>query len=93
MCLENLSSILHFAWLKSLRIPPPTTGVDLVVIFEDAPSLWKAASTWADVWVHVWGGAKYASKVKLWSAWFCLDGGDEHTFREALMSPLTSIKR
>ena len=26
------------------------------------------------------GGAKYASKAKLWASWFCIDGGDEHAF-------------
>ena len=49
-------------------------------------SLWKASSTRADVWVNVWGrgGAKYASKVKLWASWFCMDGGDEQAFLRSL---------
>ena len=48
----------------------------------DATSLWKASSTCADVWVNVWGGggAKYASNVKLWASWFCMDGADEQAF-------------
>ena len=48
--------------------PPPPSGVAIVVISVDATSLWKASSTRADVWVNVWGGAKYASKVKLWAS-------------------------
>ena len=37
------------------------------------------------VWVNVWGGgAKYASKVKLWASWFCMDGGDEQSFLRSL---------
>ena len=56
---------------------PPPSGVAIVVILVDATSLWKASSTNADVWVNVWGGTKYASKVKLWASWFCMDGGDE----------------
>ena len=30
------------------------------------------------------GGAKYASKVKLWGSWFCMDGGDEQAFLRSL---------
>ena len=29
-------------------------------------------------------GAKYASKVKLWASWFCMDGGDEQAFLRSL---------
>ena len=39
---------------------PPPSGVAIVVISVDATSLWKASSTRADVWVNVWGGAKYS---------------------------------
>ena len=65
---------------------PPPSGVAIVVISLDATSLWKASSTRADVWVNVWGGggAKYASKGKLWASWFCMDGGDEHAFVRSL---------
>ena len=63
---------------------PPPSGVAIVVISVDATSLWKASSTRADVWVNVWGGAKYASKVKLWASWFCMDGGDEQAFLRSL---------
>ena len=63
---------------------PPPSGVAIVVIAVDATSLWKASSTRADVWVNVWGGAKYASKVKLWASWFCMDGGDEQAFLRSL---------
>ena len=38
----------------------------------------------ADVWVNVSGGAKYASKVKLWASWFCMDGGDEQALLRSL---------
>ena len=38
----------------------------------------------ADVWVNVWGRAKYASKVKLWASWFCMDGGHEQAFLRSL---------
>ena len=31
-------------------------------------------------WSMYGGGAKYASKVKLWASWFCMDGGDEQAF-------------
>ena len=58
----------------------PPSGVAIVVILVDATSLGKASSTRADVWVNVWGGAKYASKVKPWASWFCMDGGDEQAF-------------
>ena len=35
--------------------------------------------------ICVWGGgAKYASKVKLWASWFCMDGGDEQAFLRTL---------
>ena len=44
---------------------PPPNGVAIVVLSVDATSLWKASSTRADVWVNVWGWAKYAPKVKL----------------------------
>ena len=30
------------------------------------------------------GGAKYASKVKLWASWFCMDGGNEQAFLRSL---------
>ena len=30
------------------------------------------------------GGAKYASKVKLWVSWFCVHGGDELAFLRSL---------
>ena len=30
------------------------------------------------------GGAKYASKVKLWASWFCMDGGEERAFLRSL---------
>ena len=30
------------------------------------------------------GGGKYASKVKLWASWFCMDGGDEQAFLRIL---------
>ena len=30
------------------------------------------------------GGAKYASKVKLWASSFCMDGGDEQAFLRSL---------
>ena len=30
------------------------------------------------------GGAKYASKVKLWASWFCMDGGDEQACLRSL---------
>ena len=30
------------------------------------------------------GGAKYASTVKLWVSWFCMDGGDEQAFLRSL---------
>ena len=63
---------------------PSPSGVAIVVISVDATSLWKASSTRADVWVNVWGGAKYASKVKLWASWFCMDGGDEQAFLRSL---------
>ena len=63
---------------------PPPSGVAIVVISVHATSLWKASSTRADVWVNVWGGAKYASKVKLWASWFCMDGGDEQAFLTSL---------
>ena len=63
---------------------PPPSGVAIIVISVDATSLWKASSTRADVWVNVWGGAKYASKVKLWASWFCMDGGDEQAFLRSL---------
>ena len=63
---------------------PPPSGVAIVVISVEATSLWKASSTRADVGVNVWGGAKYASKVKLWASWFCMDGGDEQVFLRSL---------
>ena len=62
----------------------PPSGVAIIVISVDATSLWKASSTLADVWVNLWGGAKYASKVKLWASWFCMDGGDEQAFLRSL---------
>ena len=63
---------------------PPPSGVAIIVISVDATSLWKASSTRADVWVNVWGGVKYASKVKLWASWFCMDGRDEQAFLRSL---------
>ena len=30
------------------------------------------------------GGLKFASKVKLWSSWFCMDGGDEQAFLRSI---------
>ena len=63
---------------------PPPSGVAIVVISVEATSLWKASSTRADVWVNVSGGAKYASKVKLWASWFCMDGGEEQAFLRSL---------
>ena len=61
-----LESIVHNA-ISMARVfgKPPPSGVAIVVISVDATSLWKASSTRADVWVNVWGGPKYASKVKL----------------------------
>ena len=34
--------------------------------------------------MYAWGGAKYASKAKLWASWFCMDGGDEQAFLRSL---------
>ena len=59
---------------------PPPSGVAVGVISVDATSLWKASSTRADVCANVWGGGKYASKMKLWASWVCMDGGDEQAF-------------
>ena len=83
-----LQSIVHNA-ISMARVigkPPPSSGVAIAVISVDAPSLWKASSTRADVRVNVWGGggAKYASKVKLWASWFCMDGRDEQAFLRSL---------
>ena len=81
-----LPSIVHTA-ISILRVigKPPPSGVAIVVISVDATSLWKASSTRADVWLNVWGGgAKYASKVKLWASWFCMHGGDEQAFLRSL---------
>ena len=81
-----LQSIVHNA-ISMARVigKPPRSGVAIVVISVHATSLWKVSSTRADVWVNVWGGgAKYASKVKLWASWFCMDGGDEQAFLRSL---------
>ena len=87
-----LQSIVHNATSMARVIgKPPPSGVVIVVISVDATSLLKASSTRADVWaadawVNVWGGggAKYASKVKLWASWFCMDVGDEQAFLRSL---------
>ena len=50
----------RYLWPELLGTSPPS-GIAIVVISVDATSLWKASSTRADVWVNVWGGAKYAS--------------------------------
>ena len=64
---------------------PAPSGVAIVVIPVDVTSLWKASTTRADEWVNVWGGgARYASKVKLWASWFCMDGGDERVVLRSL---------
>ena len=66
-----LHSIVNFALCMAQVIDkPPHSGVALVVIPVHATSLWKASATRADVWVNAWGGGMYASKVRLWSAWF-----------------------
>ena len=81
-----LQSIVHNA-ISMARVigKPPPSGVAIVVISVDATSLWKASSTRADVWVNVGGGgAKYASKAKLWASWFCMDGRDERNFLRSL---------
>ena len=83
MCLCNQLCKMQYLWPELLGNPPPS-GVAIVVISVDATFLWKASSTRADVWVNVWGGAKYASKVKLWASWFCMDGGDEQAFLRSL---------
>ena len=85
MCLCSQLYIMRYVWPELLGNPPPS-GVAIVVISVDATSLWKASSTRADVWVTVWGGggAKDASKVKLWASWFCMDGGDEQAFLRSL---------
>ena len=83
MCLRNQLCKMQYLWPELSGNPPPS-GVAIVVISVDATSLWKASSTRADVWVNVWGGAKYASKVKLWASWFCMDGGDEQAFLRSL---------
>ena len=43
-------------------------------------------------WLHglMWGvgpGAKYASKVRLWSSWFCMKGGAPHAFLRSRYAP------
>ena len=79
---------MRYLWPELLGNPPPR-GVAIVGISVDATSLWKASSTRADVWVYAWGGgAKYASKVKLWASWFCMDGGDEQAFLRSLDIPV-----
>ena len=73
--------IMRYLWPELLGNPPPS-GVAVVVIAVDATSLRRASSTHVDVWVNVrgGGGAKYASKAKVWASWFCMDCGDERTF-------------
>ena len=83
MCLCSQLCKMRYLWSELLG-NPPTSGVAIVVISVDATSLWKASSTRADVWVNVWGGAKYASKVKPSATWFCMDGGDEQAFLRSL---------
>ena len=87
MCLCSQLYIMQYLWPESLANPTPS-GVAIVVISVDATSLWKASKTRADVWVNIWGGggggAKYASKVKLWASWFCMDGGDEQASLRSL---------
>ena len=85
MCVCSQLCKMQYLWPELLG-NPPYSGVAIVIISVDATSLWKASSTCADVWVNVWGGggAKYASKVKLWASWFCMDGGDEQAFLRSL---------
>ena len=54
-----LQSIVHngISMARAIGNLPPN-GVAIVVISVDAPSLWKASSTRADVWVNVWGGGQ-----------------------------------
>ena len=79
MCLCNQLCKMQYLWPELLGNPP------LVVLpLMRLPCGIKASSTRADVWVNVWGGAKYASKVKLWASWFCMDGGDEQAFLRSL---------
>ena len=82
-CLYIYMPIYIISMARVIGKPPPS-GVAIVVISVEATSLWKASSTRADVGVNVWGGAKYASKVKLWASWFCMDGGDEQAFLRSL---------
>ena len=82
-----LQLIVHNAiYMARVVGKPPPSGVAIVVISVDVTSLWKASSTRGDVWINVWGGggAKYASGVKLWASWFCMDGGDEEAFLRSL---------
>ena len=84
MCLCSQFCIIRYLWPEILGTPPPS-GVAIVAISVDASCLWKASSTRADVWVNLCGrGLKYASKVKLWASWFCMDGGDERAFLRTL---------
>ena len=78
MCLCSQLCIMRYLWPELLGNPPlvalPLLSFQLMRLpCGKHGSLYRGG-----------GGAKYASKVKLWASWFCMDGWDEQAFLRSL---------
>ena len=83
MCLCSQICIMRYLWPELLGNPP------LVALPLLSFQLMRLACGRHPLPVRMYGsmyggGAKYASKVRLWASWFCMDSGDEQAFLRSL---------
>ena len=84
MCLCSQLYIMRFLWPELLGNPP------LVALPLLSFQLMRLRCGRHPLPVRMYGsmygggGAKYASKLKLWASWFFMDGGDEQAFLRSL---------
>ena len=84
MCLCSQLCIMRYLWPELLGNPP------LVALPLLSFQLMRLSCGRHPLPVRMYGsmygggGAKHASKVKLWASWFCMDGGDEQASLRSL---------
>ena len=87
MCLCRQVCTMQYLWPESLGNPPLVALPLLSFHLMRLPCGRHPQSVRMYGSMYGGGGAKYASKVKLWASWFCMDGGDEQAFLRSLDNP------